>query len=539
MSLYEVLDRFVATGVLACAGLVGSALPPTAPLDASAFSSRVRSSRLNEPFGAALDALAHTLWFANERQGIPLAMAEHHASELTRMLGEVRFAGDEIARVFTTTTPEASQPPQPAGARLASAWLDRATERGNLTAAGLDLEISRFLLTEMLSVVVERTPLLSTLAPLLAEHRNGLAVERHQPPGPAAASPEPALSNLTRLRPVLVSPPADHVPATAPSAELQARYRIPEGAARRLQAILAQQPMSAEQRLARLDELGEWLISTVAYLRRQTNEPATQRQAKLDAAAALERGDFETAMERLKTVREHMREGRRRTEARIAEELQSLRLQMLEEAAATARLGELALARMDMAAAADHFADAAGQLPSNEGGLELEYRQKQAEALAARAESVGDALSLQSAVQAFRRCRSLMTDAVDPRLRTRINVGLGDMLVALGTRTARETAELEEAISAYADAVTGMDRASKPMQWALVQLSLAAALIELGHRNDRQRHWKLAASSLMPALDIFEMRGATDLAESARAKLRLIADALGEAAAPALLSRPA
>ena len=44
--------------------------------------------------------------------------------------------------------------------------------------------------------------------------------------------------------------------------------------------------MSAEQRLARLDELAAWLIATVAHLRKPSNEPAAQRQAKLGAAAA-------------------------------------------------------------------------------------------------------------------------------------------------------------------------------------------------------------------------------------------------------------
>jgi hypothetical protein len=120
----------------------------------------------------------------------------------------------------------------------------------------------------------------------------------------------------------------------------------------------------------------------------------------------------------------------------------------------------------------------------------------------------------------------------------RINVGLGDMLMALGIRRPGDTTALEEAVAAFNDAVAATDRALKPMQWALVQLSHGAALVELGQRHDRDRHWHTAATVLMPALDVFESRGASDLAEAARAKLRTIALALGEAPEPGMLPAP-
>ena len=550
MSLYEVLDRFVATGVLACAGLVGADIDPSSPLDGAEFSARLRSSKLNELFGAALDALAHTLWFANERQGIPLAAAEHHAATLTALMSEVRFAPGEIAKAFTAArgqlTAAADAAPATPASHLANLWLDKTSSAGALARTGLDLEISRFLMSEMLTHVIDRTPLLTTLAPAIAEHRTALASHKQRPP-PAIPTPpgvtppgnETSPGNPQRTRPVLVAPPPPNLPAATASAEIQARHRLPEGALRRIQQILAQQPMSAEQRLARLDELGAWLISTVAYLRKPTNDAPAQRQAKLDAATALEHGDFEQAMDYLRAVREHTRDSRRRVEARIADELQSLRLQMIEEAAATSRLGELALARMDLDSAADYFADAAGQLPASEAALELDYRQKQAEALAAKAETTGDARALQASAQAFRKCRSLVTTATESRTRTRISVGLGDMLTALAARHPNETIELEEAITAYADAIATVDQATKPMQWALVQLSHAAALIELGKRFDRHRHWTQAATVLMPALEVFESRNAMDLAEAARAKLRDIAGGLADVPAQGLLSRPA
>jgi hypothetical protein len=157
---------------------------------------------------------------------------------------------------------------------------------------------------------------------------------------------------------------------------------------------------------------------------------------------------------------------------------------------------------------------------------------------AAKAEATGDTHALARAADAFRATLRLIDDTGDPVLRARIGVGLGDMLMALGARNRDSTVELTDAAAAYAEAVELIDRGTAPMRWALVQLSHAAALIELGNRTDRHRHWTAAATVLMPALEIFDMRGATDLANSARAKLRVLAEGLDAPSTPAL-GRPA
>lgn len=532
MSLYEILDGFVGAGALACAALVGAELPEGAVLDGKALSARLRDRQLHEAFGTVLDGLAHVVWFARERQGIPLETAEQHATRISALLGEVRLSAIELADAFSPSRPAGRR----AGAQLAEIWLAKAAAAGAIGRAGLDGEICRFLLAEMFSQLVDQPRVMSGFTPALLDYRIA-AMQPRSLPAPATEPPRgvPPANVL-----VLPGGPPPAAPVTQPAATVQTtpRHKLPDGALKRFQAILAQQPMSAEQRAARLDELGGWLVSTVSHLRKPVNEAAALRQAKLDAASALETGDLERAMERLKAVREHMRDERRRTETRIAEEMQALRTQMADEAGATARLGELALARMDLLAAADHFADAAGQLPATEKALELEYRQKQAEALATRAEMTGDLRAVEAAVLAYRACRRLVLTDTDGRTRVRINVGLGDMLVALGVRTATDTIGLEEAIAAYGDAVAAIDRSTKPMQWALVQLSHGAALIDLGQRRDRDQFWRQAATVLMPALDVFESRGASDLAEAARAKLRGIAAGLAQPPAAGLLDRP-
>ena len=528
MSLYEALDRFAGTGVLACAGLVGAGLADGVELDGAALSRFLRERRQGEALGAVLDTLAHEIWVAQESRGFPQLISEAHATELAGLLNKVRLGADDFARVRQSQKDKSPQ------AELAAAWMVRATAAGVLPRAGLVDDLIQFLLERMFKLIAGDPHLLVGLAPTLLEFRATVAVVT-----PVQAAPLPAIP-----APQTASPPVPasattavaSLPLPAAVADLRERHKLPDAALKRLQTILAQQSMSAEHRLARLDELAGWLMATVAQLRAASNDAAEVRQIKTQAATALEQGDLERAMDLLKAIREHVRDARRRAETRLAEELQTLKGQMTEEAASTARLGEMAMARNDLDAAAEHFADAAGQLPAQEPALELGYRYRRAEALAAKAETSGDGRAIEAAAVAYRVCLRLITPERDAGAWARINVGLGDMLLALGARHPQSSIELEEAAHAFAEAAGVIDRAAKPMQWALVQLSHSAALIEIGARGDRQRHWKAAAGALLPVLDVFESRGAIDLAEAARAKLRMIAAGLDVAGGQALLT---
>ncbi|CAN0450380.1 unnamed protein product, partial [Phaeothamnion confervicola] len=150
------------------------------------------------------------------------------------------------------------------------------------------------------------------------------------------------------------------------------------------------------------------------------------------------------------------------------------------EAAATARLGELGMARMEFAIAAEFFADAAGQLPAKETGLEFDYRQRHAEALAGHAETTGDSRVLEAAAQAFRQCRRLLVRERDPGSWVRTSVGLGDMLMGLASCSSHPEIPIEEAVVSFAEAAEVIDRNAQPRQWGLVQMSYASALIEQG-----------------------------------------------------------
>lgn len=563
MSLYEALDRFVGAGALAGAGLVGCDMPTGAPLDGASFSRFLRERRLGEEFGAVLDALAHEIWLAQDQRGFPQRVCETHAAALATLMGQARLTAGDLGpalesarRALSGGAGAAAVSGMTIREQIANVWLARTRAEGLLDQPDLIEDVARFLLEILFQHVVEAPRFLQTLKPALAEYRTTLVpisapiiADEPETPAPAgrdlaAVLPRPQIpahpvAPTHAKQPVTNLAAATGMPLSAAVAAIKERHQLSDGALRRLQSILATQSQANEHRLARLDELGAWLAGTVSQLLRPGNDAAELRRLKHDGASALQAGDFERAMELLKQVRDHVRDDRRRTEARLAEEVETLKMQMIEEATAAARLAGLALARLDYDGAADLFAEAAGNVPSSEAALELDYRQRQAEALASKAEMTGDARALQSAATAFRNCLRLVDRSADPIVWARINVSLGDMQMALGTRNASAVIDLEQAASAYEEALIVIDRAAHPMRWALVQLSNAAALIEIGNRTDRDRYWKAAAAALMPALDVFETRGAGDLAEAARAKLRAIAGGLQPVAIQAALIKPA
>ena len=543
MSLYEALNSFVSTGVLACAGLVGCEMPPAAPLDGARFAQILIDRQEAEDYGAVLDCLANEIYLAKDQRGFPQTLCEDHAAKLASLLDKVRLEAGDLAPALQAARMALSDAgPDPAGGgsireQVADAWISRAAAGKFLEKAGLVDDVCRFLMEMLCHYVIEQPRFLSSLKPALGAYRAALlAAEAGHGASVDASAGGVAQSGLETVQ---EQPPANAGSAivSAAVAEIKSGHGITDAALRRFQSILAAQPLPAEQRIARLDEMAGWLAETVAHLSRPGNDPIELRRLKLEAANALCAGEFERAMDLLKDVRQHIRDGRRRTEARLAEEMETLKAQMTDEAAATARLGELALARFEFDQAADLFADAAANLPAGETVLEAEYRQRQAEALAARAELTGDPNALQAAASAFRAAMELVSRTADPIAWARLGVGLGDMLMALGQRSPGSTVELEQAAVTYEGVVSVIDRVAHPMRWALVQLSRAAALVELGQRTEREKNWQAAAAALVPALEVFESRGAGDLADAARAKLHVLQGAIGSADAAASLER--
>ncbi|MGE0630554.1 MAG: hypothetical protein AB7O43_22415, partial [Hyphomicrobiaceae bacterium] len=459
MSLYEALDRFVGAGVLLSAGLVGSAFPAGVKLDGAELSRFLRERRRGEDYGAVLDCLAKEIWLAQEQRGFPQQMCESHTSALATLLDEVRIDASDFAPALEAAkralSGEAANGQSITASRqIADSWITRAKAGGRLQQAGLVEDAARFLIELLFQYIVDQPRFLSGLRNELADFKaaccplDAPASSDATPAPPANASEEQKRSDDAPTPAPVAAPETQPETQAVQSvlvgavAEIRARHGIPEGALRRFQSILAAQAMPAEQRLARLEELASWLAATLAHLTAQSNDPIELRRLKAEAAKALGDGDLERAMDLLKEVRQNLRDSRRRTEARLAEEMEALKAQMLEESGTTARLAELALARFDFDVAAELFADAAASLPSGFTEIEADYRQRQAEALAARAEISGDTRSLQAAATAFRGAMELVSRTADPAAWARLGVGLGDMLMALGQRKTSSTLEL-------------------------------------------------------------------------------------------------
>lgn len=542
MSVYEALDRFVGAGVLSCAGAVGSELPAGAVRDGAAFSRFLRERGEGAGFGAVLDALAHEIWLAQERLGFPPRVSEAHAAALAQLLDEIRPRTDLVAALINPARP--SPPPEgasePAHVAIRHDIVARARAGGHFERAALIEDLVAFLLDNLLAHLVAHERLLLTLQPALAAYKATLGGTPGEPAAPpaAAALPSPTASKKSGIVPAAAaaagpgeSPAVRKLPETNSAAAIQARHGLTDAAMRRFETSLDAQSLAADQRLERLDELAGWLATTVAQLTRPGNEDAGLRRLKAEAAAALAAGEFERAVDLLREVRSHAREGRRRSEQRLAEEMLTLQHQMAEEAAAIARMAELALARFDHAAAAELFAEAAANVPKSEPELELRYRLRQADALAAKGEEQGDLVALAGAVRAYREALLLCSrdrDAVGWAL---LEVSLANALAALGWRDLARP-ELAEAVAAYEAALQVLSRQTAPMRWAIVQLSRGAALIRLGEHADRETRWLTAASALVPALEIFDAHGAVEYAGLARNKLRQVHEQLDNVIPP-------
>src|SRR5262249_39241362 len=123
--------------------------------------------------------------------------------------------------------------------QLAEAWIARAKDGGWFNRAGLAKDVVRFLLERMFYHVVEQPRLLWGPKPSVIDYRSTIDQSKKRTP---PAEPPTHLAVVSANTPP-VAPPTN-LPQPAAVAEIQLRHRLPEGALRRFQAILARHPMS-------------------------------------------------------------------------------------------------------------------------------------------------------------------------------------------------------------------------------------------------------------------------------------------------------
>ncbi len=551
MSLYESLEVFVGAGVVALLPAAGCPAPRGAALSGGEFSAFLRARGEAGPIGEVLDRLAHQIWLSQDSRGIQMHVAEEHARKLVPVSDACRPGAEAVIAALEGRHPGGLPA---AASEMAAEMMARAKGLGLPELAALSEDVCTFLLEQVFFQIMADHRLLRDIAP----SANAFFAERSPAAPLLEAPPERPSTELT------VAP--------KPNAELAAlkeQYGLSEKALQRFSAIAERQSTLPAREAWQISELARWLQETRQQLLRPTNEPAAVRQLKAKAAEALLNGDFEAAMELLKEVRRSFRNARQRTEERLQEELEQLRVEMHQEAMATADLAELAMARMDFQVAADLFEEAAESIGRTDRAANLRFTLRRADALyyagdetsnvpllrqavsayasaAEQAGSSGEAKGLAAASQglgnvllaiaehepsrslyeqasvAFRTALEVLTRETDPRIWGLARIGLGNALASMSEIEAASALTLEQAAVAYRGALEVFSREAEPMRWAVTRLNMSTVLIRLGELKDRKENWLAAAAAIVPALEVFEAHGAVAQAEAARRALKML-----------------
>lgn len=532
MGFYESLDMLVGAGLLASAPAIGVPMPAGKVREGQRFSVDLRGRGSAEPVGAVLDGMARDIWLAQETRGITQSMAEAHAAGLVEVLEAHRPDPAMVAEALQARTPSAT------AAEIASDLLRRATTSGVIERIGLVEDVAEFMLGVLLSHLLADPALLPALKPTLEDFATA--------GGPASPTPQvrpPELPESPPLSRPAPDGPAHAVPASRPPPPMPATASSP----------------------GRFRELASWLRTM------PTPELAGIQDAELDrlkalVADAIAGDELEAAAGRLRSLRRHLIEARRRSETRLNQEILNLARQQTEEAMATAGLAEVAFARRDFATAATLFGEAieaaAAEMPDTARRLRLRrgdalLRQSEPERAAGplreaaliyadvlrQARAAGDKVALAAAdlgvgqvmlrqaewgdrpevlaeaAESFRRAAGAIDRDDEPRLWADARVALANALALSAERDPAATGHAEAA-AAYQDALAVISPIEAPLEWAMTQVRLGAVLVRLADQGQQSSSWLAAAAAMVRALEVFEQQGAEQQAALARSTLR-------------------
>ena len=532
MSLYESLDQYVGAALLACAPAVGCEVPAGAVASGGRLSAFLRERGEAALVGAVLDALAQDVWLSQDSRGIPHQVSEEHAVALAGVLERFPpLAQDVVAAIEKARSGFGghAEGTTPAYRRIAADVFKRARDGGGLArqgASGLALseDVTLFLLDRLFCHLLDDPGLLTSLAEPMREFlAANLAakapvtakpvVERAAtlanavppprlpaPPADTTADlPEPETTRTTPLPPAHLAlfEARGEVPLLA---EIRDRYGLTSKALARCLAMLAAEHVKPEKMLSRLEDLGAWLKSTREQLLRPSNDDTEARRLKGRIAAALGDGDFEEAADLMKQVRRRLRDNRRHIEERLQEEIAGLKSQMAEEAQATARLAELAMARFDFDTAGELFAEAADSAPKSDRAVQWRYLMRQAEALYRKGEERAEPAAFSRSLQIYEGAARLAVEARNKVGEAAAHAGLANTLLRLGEREPG-SGRLKEAVASYRKALAAFPRAEEPRRWAVTQMQLGTALVVLAQRETQQVSlYREAATAFREAL---------------------------------------
>lgn len=496
MSLFGALSELIGGAVLAAAPVCDLAIPPELTNEREKFVAWLGGRGEGRDLRAIVEALGRELWVGAETRGLAQSDLEAHVLATAALIVEhppsaaLLAEAAALARAGEQVT---AHPGEPVARRMAIDMVARAIAAGSTARSGLQDQVVLFLLDRTFALLADDQKTLLRFGPALAdfcaESQSGI-VGAEAPRGPVGLGVPGISQNFTQK--------LEQAGGVAFLTELGERYGIAERAVRRLVALIDGQPLQADQRVSRLEELARWLGDVRAQLQKPANDENDVRRLKTAAAAALADGDFEAAMDALRQVRSELREARRRTEERLQEEAMALRSQMLEEAKATARLAELLQARGEHAQAAEMFGEAAVTLPRTDRDAAWRLNLQRANSLLAQARDRNDGAALAEALAAYGQLVRAAGENTDAVAMAQACIGHGDALFAAGEREAG-SGRLEDAITIYQKAIQLLDREKDGAALLRVRISLARVMSRLGEREGSVERLKAAAEAFRGA----------------------------------------
>ena len=508
MALFEALGLLAGTALVTSAPACDiDAGPVTADTNAN-FSLWLKASAEAGALDAIVDALAREIWVGAETRGLSQQALEHHARGVAGLLIAYPPQTAQMTQAIERARANGGTAPsgEPCARRIAVDIFARSRSAGAIAAAGLKDDVTLFMIDRVYAHLLDDAKTLTRLTPVLKEFGVQKSATSDGAHGGTLGTglagfglPEPLTHHLAAAG------------GTVLLADLRERYGLSEKAIAAILALLDRQSVKPGDLVVRLEELAAWLGDIKAQLSKPSNEDAEVRRLKSKAASALADGDFEAASDILKQVRREVREARRRIEERMSDEVAALKVQMNEEARATARLAELALAGQDYATAADLFGEAALSLPTVDRDGAWRLSLQRAEALVRLGEATESLAALSDAIAAFGQLLRGSADGSNPKGLAQASLGLAHAL-ALSGRRESGTARLKDAIAAYRKAISLFNPANDLKSWTLAQLRLAQTLVIAGEREQAPAILHEAAQAFRDALKDIKPDRAADLA---------------------------
>ncbi len=505
MSIFEAMERLAGAALLALAPAAGVVVPAAQRGRGMDLVAALRARGAGDLVDGYVGELTREIWVGAETRSLPQEALERHFSDLAQIISACEIDSACLDGALSSSAGGDR------GRRIALDLFLKARGDGALAAHKLSDDVAMFVLERSFARLVRERQRIIALVPMLREFLGSASASAPAPASasvpqeraPAIAAPA-AEASMPPAPPEKVQTPADSRMPDPPTeleerARIRAQYDISEAAEARLIELIEEQGATGATRLARFEALARWLQEARAQLMRPTNDDGELRKLKLRAADALKAGDLALAMETLKHIRRELRDGRRRIEARLEDEVAALKAQMTEEARAAARLAELAVARRDYLAAADLFIEAADCLPKSAREEAWRYHLARADALLHKAEEENDEIALSEALAGFGSVLKLLSDGSNALGAARANVGIGRALHRQA-EAAAGTGRLADAIAAYRKALSQFSADDAPVLWCEAQGGLGRSLVLSAQRSRQVPQFREAAEVYRTAL---------------------------------------